>query len=361
VGLFVSFVLIYLSQALIITCVTRFLDCSGFIFYLFIVLWHIAHAVFLQLLAWWCWGSIDLSSIVSLYPNQTAQAQLQLSSLSTVNIPLLPCHRQCQRRPLSIAPNFHADRSSPQTAGNLNISNYTILNTSKLQRIWLFTERPDALNTLSVVISTLTIIQSKTWTRFTTLNTLKTSQTQSLNHRHLLCRRQKHTLSPAACWLITLLSHGNATLRVALRRTFKTIPTTCLRRMESRNISSVRLRKRVWKCTMTTCWRKKRPLCISQGSKTEFESRTSWLACQMITVSGSGNYTLWRIWDGMTITNGLSNTGVETSSTAWDGWCGSQPMLSISFTHLSVALTVICHWNTSILKCTLRTAGGRHR
>jgi hypothetical protein len=51
VGLFVSFVLIYLSQALIITLVARFLDCSVLIFYLFIVLWDIAQAVFLQLLA----------------------------------------------------------------------------------------------------------------------------------------------------------------------------------------------------------------------------------------------------------------------------------------------------------------------
>jgi hypothetical protein len=51
VGLFVSFILIYLSQALIITRVARFLDCLGCIFYLFIVLWNIVHAVFSQLLA----------------------------------------------------------------------------------------------------------------------------------------------------------------------------------------------------------------------------------------------------------------------------------------------------------------------
>jgi hypothetical protein len=38
VGLFVSFVLIYLSQALIITRIARFLDYSGYIFDLFIVL-----------------------------------------------------------------------------------------------------------------------------------------------------------------------------------------------------------------------------------------------------------------------------------------------------------------------------------
>jgi hypothetical protein len=51
VGLIVSFVLIYLSQALSITRIARFLDCSGLIFHLFIVLWDIAHAVILQLLA----------------------------------------------------------------------------------------------------------------------------------------------------------------------------------------------------------------------------------------------------------------------------------------------------------------------
>jgi hypothetical protein len=50
-GLFVSFVLIYLCQALTITRIARFLDCSGCNFYLFIVLWDIGHAVFLQLLA----------------------------------------------------------------------------------------------------------------------------------------------------------------------------------------------------------------------------------------------------------------------------------------------------------------------
>jgi hypothetical protein len=50
VGLFVSFVLSYLSQALIITCGLTFLDCSGVIFCLFIVLCDILHAGFLQLL-----------------------------------------------------------------------------------------------------------------------------------------------------------------------------------------------------------------------------------------------------------------------------------------------------------------------
>jgi len=60
----------------------------------------------------------------------------------------------------------------------------------------------------------------------------------------------------------------------------------------------------------------------------------------------------------MTITNALWNTGVETSSTAWDGWCGRHPMPSISFTPLSIALTVIHHRNASIPKCTLRTGRG---
>jgi len=279
---------------------------------------HRADAVFLQLLAWWCWGSINLSSIVRLNPHQTDQAQLQLSSLSTVNTPLLPCHRQCQRRPHSVAPNFHAERSSPQTAGDLNISNYTILNIFKLQRIWLFAACPDALNPLSVVNSTLTQIQSKTWTRFPASNTLKSSQTQSLNHRHLHCHGQNHTPALALRWAITLLSHGNAMLRVALWRTYRTISTTCLWRVKSTNISSVGSRRRVWKHTRTTCWRKKTPLCVSQASKTGMASRSSWLACQTIRLSGSGNYKISRISEGMTITNGLSNTGVVTSSKAWD-------------------------------------------
>jgi hypothetical protein len=38
------------------------------------------------------------------------------------------------------------------------------------------------------------------------------------------------------------------------------------------------------------------------------ESRSSWLAWQMIRISASKNYTLWRICNGMTITNTLSNT-----------------------------------------------------
>jgi multisubunit Na+/H+ antiporter MnhE subunit len=50
-GFFVSFVLIYLSQALIIARIARFLDFSEFIFLLFVLLWDITHAVFWQLLA----------------------------------------------------------------------------------------------------------------------------------------------------------------------------------------------------------------------------------------------------------------------------------------------------------------------
>jgi len=319
------------------------------------------HAVFLQLPAWWCWGSINLSSIVSLYPHQTAQSQLQLLCPSTVNTPLLLCRQQCQRRPHSIALNFHAERSSTETAGNLNISNYTMLNTFKLQRIWLFPAHPNGLNLLSVVNSTRAKIQSETWTRFLTSNTFKTSQTWGLNHRHLLCRGLNHTPAPALRWAITLLSHGNATLSVALGRTYRTIPSTRLRRVKSTNISSVGSRRRVWTRTMTMCWRKNTPLCVSQASKMGIGSRSSWLTSQMIRLSESGNYTLSRIWNGMTITNRLSNTGVETSSKAWDDWCGSLPAPSISFMPLRVVLTAIRHGNASILQCTLRTGARRHR
>jgi hypothetical protein len=104
-------------------------------------------------------------------------------SLSTVSTPLLTGRRKCQRRPLSVAPNIHAESSSPQTAGELNISNFTILNTIRTFRV--FAARPNTLNPLSIVKSMLTKIFSKTWTRFPTSNRFKTSQIWSLNHRHL--------------------------------------------------------------------------------------------------------------------------------------------------------------------------------
>jgi hypothetical protein len=149
--------------------------------------------------------------------------------------------------------------------------------------------------------------------------------------------------------------------RVALRWTYNIIHTTLLRRMKGTNISRVGSRRRAWRRTLLMCWRKTTPLGVFQASKMGIGFRISWLLCQMIRLSGCGHYTLLRIWDGMTITNALSNTGVETLSKAWDGWCGSQPMLSISFTPLSVALTATHHQNASILKRTLRTGSGRHK
>ena len=295
---------------------------------------------------------------MSLYPHQTVQAQHQLSSLAAVNTRLLASRWQRQRRPISVAPNFHAERSSPLTAGDLNISNYTILNT--FGRICLFAGRPETLNPLSVVNSTLIQIQTKTWTHFPTSKTLKTSQTRSLNQCHP-CHGRKYTPAPALRRSITPLSHRNATLRAAMRRTYKIIPTIRLWRVKSTNISTVESTTRPFRRTRTTCWRKNTPLCVSQASKTGLESRSTELACHMIWLSGSGNYTLSRIWDGMTITNTLSNTGVETSSIAWDGKCGSQPTLSIGYSPPSGALTAIHPRNPDILKCTLETGGGRHR
>jgi len=248
-------------------------------------------------------------------------------------------------------------------AVNLKISKNTILNTDKLRgrRIWLFTVCPDAFNPLSVVNWMLSKIQFKTWTQFPTSNMLTTSQTRRFNLRHLLCRGRKYTLVPALGWSITLPSHGNATLRVTLRGTYNTIPTTHLQHVKSTNLSSVGSRRNAWRRTMTMCWRRETLLCVSKASKTEMACRSWWVACQIIRLSGSGNYTLSRIWDGMTITNAQSNTGVEILSKACDGWCGSQLMPRISATALSIALTAIGHQNTSIPKCTLRTGGGRHR
>jgi len=273
------------------------------------------------------------------------------------------CYRQCQWRPHLVPPNFHAERSSPQTAGDLNISNYTILNPCKLhaRRIWLFAARPDGFNPLSIMNSRPTKIQSKTWTWFPSSNTLNTSTTWSINHSHLFCGGQKHTLALVLRGAIMLLSHANPMLRVVLRQTYKTISSTCLQLVKSSNIPNVGSISRAWRHTMTMCWRKKTPLCVSQALKTGTSSRTSWLAYQIIRLSGSGNYTLSRIWHRMTITNALSNTVVKTSSKASDSWCCSQPTPSVLFTRLSISLTAILHRNASMSKCTLHTGGGRHR
>jgi len=211
-----------------------------------------------------------------------------------------------------------------------------------------------------MVDSTLTKIQSKTWTSFPTSNTLKTFQTHSLNHSHLPWHGRKLTPPPVLCCANILLTHGNATPRATLRRTYTTIPTTRLRRVKSTNIFNVGSRRRAWRRNMTTSWRKKPPLCVSNASKTWIASRNWWLVCQMVRLSGSGNNTPSRIWNGMIITNAQSNTGVETSSKAWDVWCGSHCMPSIFSRPLSIALSVIHHQNTSKQKCTLRTCGGRH-
>jgi len=90
-------------------------------------------------------------------------------------------------------------------------------------------------------------------------------------------------------------------------------------------------------------------------------SRSLVLACQIFRLSGSGNYTFLRICDGMTISNSLSNTGVETSSKPSDGWCGNQPTQSISFMPVSIHLTVIPHRKASIKTRSWRTGGWRNR
>jgi len=220
--------------------------------------------------------------------------------------------------------------------------------------------RNDALNPLRILNPTLTLSRSKTWMRFPTPNLSKPSQTNTINHRHLLFRRLNYSQAAELRWGISLLNQGNATLSVALRWTYETIPTARSRCVVSPTLSRVGSRRMTWIHTMTTCWTKETPLCISQASKTAIVSRSSWITCQMIRLSGSGNYTLSTIWDWMTITNALSNTWVMTSSKAWDGWCGSQPTPSISFMPVSIAVTAIHNRNASIPQCTLRTGGGRH-
>ena len=86
---------------------------------------------------------------------------------------------------------------------------------------------PLCVKSFSVLNSTLAKIQLKTCMHFPISNTLKSSQIQSLNHCHILCSGWKHVLVRTLHCGITLLSHWNATFRVALRQAYKTIPTTC--------------------------------------------------------------------------------------------------------------------------------------
>jgi len=230
--------------------------------------------------------------IVSLHPHQTAQALHQQSFCSTVWTPLLACCRQCQRRPLSFDLNVDAKRSSPQTADDLNISNYTILNTFKLHasRIWLFPACPNTLSPLRVVNSYLPKIQSNAWTWVPTLTMLKSSPTSGLTYHHLLCHAQKLTPVLALFQATILFSCGKAMLRVAFRGTSKTFPTTHLQHVGRTNTSSMGSKRWVCRCIMTRCWgRRKSPLSVSEASNMGMLSRYLWRACQLILLSGSGN------------------------------------------------------------------------
>jgi len=64
---------------------------------------------------------------------------------------------------------------------------------------------------------------------FPYLEQVETSHSQSLKHHHILCNGRKYISVPALHWSITLLSWGNATLTVAFKWTYKTIPNNCLR------------------------------------------------------------------------------------------------------------------------------------
>jgi len=127
----------------------------------------------------------------------------------------------------------------------------------------------------------------------------------------------------------------------------------------STNISCVGSGRRAWRCTITLCWRTKAPRWDSEASKMRMESRSSWLVCQKICLLESENYTLLRIWDAMTIYNTQSYSWVKASSNAWDGWCGRQPMASITFMPPSIALKTRYHRNASIPKCALWTGSRR--
>lgn len=163
-----------------------------------------------------------------------------------VNTPRFACSQQCQRTPLSVAPNCHSERHFPQTAGDLNLSNHLVMNSIKLHArcLSLFAECPDALNLLSAVNSILNMVQSKSWMRFPTSNSLKSLQTRNVNLHHRPCCRRKHTPALVLSAVITFLSHAHVTLGVAMGQTFKTFPPTHLRCLKSSNISTVESKRR---------------------------------------------------------------------------------------------------------------------
>jgi len=260
-------------------------------------------------------------------------------------------------------PKFSSQRSSPHIAGDLNIPNYTILNTFMFdtRKLWLFSACPDALTPLSLMNSMLQKIQLTTWMCLPTLKTLKTLHTHWFNHHHILFWTEKHTPVAAFCWAFRSLSHWNTTFRVTLNPTYNTIHTTELQYVNSTNINSLGSRGRERRNTTSMWWRKKILLCMSKPSEMGMASSRYWLACVIMRLSGSGNYTLSTIWDWMTITNALSDTWVETCSNVYDGWYGSQPIPTISYTHLNSALIPIRHRIVSIPTCALWTGGGKHR
>jgi hypothetical protein len=104
----------------------------------------------------------------------------------------------------------------------------------------------------------------------------------SRNHWHLHCCVLTLTLAPEISWANTLLSRGNAMLRVCLRGIYKTVQTTHLQCVKGTSVITVGSRRRVRRLAMNKCWRKKTPRCISKRSKTGIVCRSSWLARNIV-------------------------------------------------------------------------------
>jgi len=307
---------------------------------------------------WWCWDSINLSSLLKVLWTYTHYRQLRPSTnfhpcgqyilhsshvvdnaredpfpLPRIFLPKDVLLGQLATWTYQIPPSGTCSSCTPEESDYL--------------------QRPDGMSPLCIVHSTLRKIQSKTSMRCPTSNTVYTLQTRYLNHCHPLCRGRQYTPALALRWAI-------GTQRSVLLWDQPTNnPYYPSRPVKSTNISSVGSRRYAWILTMTTCWREQTPHCVSEASKMGMALTSPCLGFQQIRLSGSGNYTLLRIWDGMTITNTLSNTVVETSSKALDAWCGCLPTRIISCTPISIASTEIHHHNAIIQKFTISTGGGR--
>jgi hypothetical protein len=201
---------------------------------------------------------------VSWDPHQTAQAQHQLPSLSTVNTTLLPCGRECLRRAHSVALNFRAERSLPQTAGDLNISNYTILNTIQVacQKNLTDHSAPQRVEPAQHHESNAIKGSVQDWNPFPYLEQVgNILDSKSLPPPPPLPRM---AIYPSVDALLSeyIAEPWECNAKGFLRMNLECNPYNQTATCKTYQFTLCGIKIRAWWRTMTTCWKKKTPLCV---------------------------------------------------------------------------------------------------